>query len=546
MNFIILRRLTPSELGMFKAYRRAGRERSKQRAINFDGKVVDRVFPSAKDSDAIEIECTYQQDASTTALIKQWLKRQAKNWRFEGNCPESDYYDFVKADSLFAMVVEAGKTPASAAWVVIPNDHPTHRAILNHPESGGLGAAGMIALYGAEGAYTRRILGETYPSLFPQVPVVTTPTPADDNDMAPDPLGLFRIMANAGHTLPSAIADLVDNAISAGATEISISFPNPNLGGRWLCITDNGRGMNSAELRKAMRIGSRRDYDSKELGKYGYGLKGASWSQANNLTVQSRAEDHPAAHLTWDHDHLEKVGKWEILDLPIPAQYAKATQIPETGTAVLLTQMHVPAEPNTVRGVDPYFTELTEMREHLSLVFHRFLEGRARGHTTISITVEGKKLEPNDPVGHPLTNKKFSPKNITIEGRTPAESATLMLQAYVLPTAAEIDQYHAGDGPEAVKAAHAKIALGQPLNPMQGFYFYRVDRLIKWGGWCGAFALEEHMKLSRVTVDFNRQADDFLKVNVSKRDVTLGVNLIEQFKVAVKEGRQNALSLIHI
>jgi len=347
-------------------------------------------------------------------------------------------------------------------------------------------------------------------------------------------------MANAGHTLPSAIADLVDNAISAGATEISISFPNPNLGGRWLCITDNGRGMNLAELRQAMRIGSRRDYDSKELGKYGYGLKGASWSQANNLTVRSRAEDHPAVHLTWDHDHLKRVGKWEILDLPIPAQYAKETQILETGTAVLLTQMHVPAEPNAVRGVDPYFTELTEVREHLSLVFHRFLEGRARGHTTISISVEGKKLEPNDPVGHPLANKTFSPKNITIEGRTPAESATLMLQAYVLPTAAEIDRHHAAEGPEAVKAAHAKIALGQPLNPMQGFYFYRVDRLIKWGGWCGAFALEEHMKLSRVTVDFNRQADDFLKVNVSKRDVTLGVNLIDQFKVAVKEGRQNA------
>jgi len=56
-----------------------------------------------------------------------------------------------------------------------------------------------------------------------------------------------------------------------------------------------------------------------------------------------------------------------------------------------------------------------------------------------------------------------------------------------------------------------QIALEQPLNPMQSFYFYRVDRLIKWGGWCAAFALEEHMKLSRVTVDFNRQADDFLR-----------------------------------
>ena len=95
MKFTILRRLTHSELGMFHAYR-DGREGSKQRAINFDGDVVDRVFPSARDSDKILINCRCLDDETTIVEKNQWLKRQDKNWRLEGNCPKSDHFGFVE------------------------------------------------------------------------------------------------------------------------------------------------------------------------------------------------------------------------------------------------------------------------------------------------------------------------------------------------------------------------------------------------------------------------------------------------------------------
>ena len=92
MKFTILRLLKPSELGMFHEYRRQGKERAKQRAINFDWDVVDTVFPSAEDQDIIAINCRRLEDEHTVVEVASWLKRQHRNWRFEGDCPTSPFY----------------------------------------------------------------------------------------------------------------------------------------------------------------------------------------------------------------------------------------------------------------------------------------------------------------------------------------------------------------------------------------------------------------------------------------------------------------------
>ena len=93
MRFLILRVLTHSELGMFHEYRRQGKEGSKQRAINVDWDVVDRVFPAAKDTERVEMNLRYDSDGGVQTAA-QWLKRQEKNWRLEGNCPKDKFYAF--------------------------------------------------------------------------------------------------------------------------------------------------------------------------------------------------------------------------------------------------------------------------------------------------------------------------------------------------------------------------------------------------------------------------------------------------------------------
>ena len=88
------------------------KEGSKQRAVNFDWDVVDRVFPAAKDSDLIEMRLRYDTDQGV-AETQQWLKRQEKNWRLEGNCPNRQVLPLCRSGLSFRHGGGCGHTPAT-------------------------------------------------------------------------------------------------------------------------------------------------------------------------------------------------------------------------------------------------------------------------------------------------------------------------------------------------------------------------------------------------------------------------------------------------
>lgn len=526
MKFTILRLLTHSELGMFHEYRRQGKERAKQRSINFDLDVVNRIFPSAENPDIIAITCRRLEDEVTVVEIASWLKRQHKNWRFEGDCPKSSFYSFVDPGVLFAMVVDASTTPANASWVVIPADHPARSSILGHGESTRLGKSAMIALYGDEGQHCQAVLSDHFPQVFQEAETVSVTSQKendnnrDDDDAAPDPLGLFKILARAGHSLPSAVADLVDNSLSHGAREIDITFPNPNAGGRWMCIRDDGTGMTPSGLRDAMKIGHQREYDDGDLGKFGYGLKGAAWSQADRLTVVSKAAGNESTTLTWDKGHLAKTRRWALLSDPVAPEHASAVDIGDSGTAVLLTQMRPSMEPTRGRADSPYAQELAAIKSHLELVFHRYLEGKARGREKVVIRLNDEVLCANNPMGHPLT-KEYDQHRIELPSASSDKMPVLYVRAYVTPNEAEFDEYVKDLPPQEQRVERDRHTLSGRANDAQGLYFYRLDRLIKWGGWEDLFAKDEHTKLIRVAVDFDRLADEQLQVDISKQLIRL-------------------------
>jgi hypothetical protein len=545
VKFTILRLLTHSELGMFHEYRRQGKERAKQRSINFDWDVVGKVFPSAENPDTIAITCRRLEDEGTVVEIASWLKRQHKNWRFEGDCPKSSFYSFVDPGALFAMVVDASSTPANASWVVIPADHPAHSSILGHGESSQLGKSAMIALYGEEGQHCQAVLSDYFPQLFKEAEAVSATSIKEndnirnDDDAAPDPLGLFKILARAGHSLPSAVADLVDNSLSHGAREIDITFPNPNAGGRWMCIRDDGTGMTPSGLRDAMKIGHQREYDDGDLGKFGYGLKGAAWSQADRLTVVSKAAGSESTTLTWDKDHLAKTRRWELLSDPVAPEHASAVNIGDSGTAVLLTQMRPSMEPTRGRADSPYAQELAAIKSHLELVFHRYLEGKARGRERVVIRLNDDVLRGNNPMGHPLT-KEYDQHRIELPGASPDKTPALYVRAYVTPNEAEFDEYIKDLSPLEQRGERDRHTLNGRANDAQGLYFYRLDRLIKWGGWEDLFAKDEHTKLIRVAVDFDRLADEPLQVDISKQLIRLPFAITKPLGDLIKAPRAAA------
>lgn len=542
MKFTILRLLTHSELGMFHEYRRQGKERAKQRALNFDWDVVDKVFPSAKDSDIIPISCKRLGNENTVVEVESWLKRQHKNWRFEGDCPKDTFYSFVDPGVLFAMIVDASTTPAKASWVVIPVDHPARAEILGHGESARLGKSAMIALFGDEGEHCEAVLAAHFPKLFKEEKIVTLEpenepsSKPNDDDVAPDPLGLFKILARAGHSLPSAVADLVDNSLSHGAHDIKITFPNPNAGGRWMCISDDGTGMTPSGLRNAMKIGHQRDYDDADLGKFGYGLKGAAWSQADRLTVVSKALDHELTTLTWDKEHLAKTRRWELLNDPVAPEHAGAVEIGESGTAVLLTHMRPAMEPVKGKVDSPYAQELAGIRAHLELVFHRYLEGKVPGREKVTIRLNDDPLKANNPMGHPLT-RELDQLRIELPSLTPDKKPVLYVRPHITPNEAEFEEYIGALPPLEQRVERERLSLNGRANDAQGFYFYRLNRLIKWGGWEDLFAKDEHTKLLRVAVDFDRTAEEQLQVDISKQLVRLPFAVSDPLKELLKSPR---------
>jgi hypothetical protein len=541
MRFLILRILTHSELGMFHEYRRQKKEGSKQRAVNFDWDVVDRVFPAAKDSDRVEMDLRYDTDHGV-AQTRQWLKRQEKNWRLEGNCPKDKCYHFVDPGCLFAMEVDAGTNPARGSWVVFPPKHAVTKAILGDGESSRLAKSAMIALHDEEGERTWRILRDTRPDLFTAIKKgkamisASSKTGSKGVELRPNAPRLVQILASVGHTMPSAVADLVDNAIGADATNVAITFGRPDGGhGRWLTVADNGWGMTPAQLEEAMRIGSASEYQENALGKYGYGLKGASWSQAKIFTVVTKCAGKPAHHLTWDADDMDE---WIAKSDPLMSWEQQATAIKGHGTVALWKNMRPPQALATTRGLDPYSTEVMLLERHLALVFHRFLEGRATGRKPVAISINGTPIEPNNPVGHPLASA-YDLKTIRIP--TEKKDGKVQVQAYLLPSEIEISSYHKAEGPEAVRGALESIGLHGKRNETQGLFIYRNDRLIKWGGWHQMWDTnDEKTKLARVIVNFGQDLDDALKINISKQIVQLPQQLQAEIKKIADVARKDS------
>ncbi|WP_303748747.1 ATP-binding protein [Stenotrophomonas pigmentata] len=545
MNFLVLRLLTKSELGMFHEYRRQGKERAKQRAINFDRGVVDRIFPSANDSAIIAISCRRLEDERAVVDVASRLKRQGKNWRLEGDCPTSSYYGFVHPGALFAMSIDASTTPAKASWVVIAADHPAHAKILGHGESARLGRSAMISLYGDEGAHSRSVLVTSFPQLFDgdlemsKTSELTQINGVQEEEVAPDPLGLFNILARAGHGLPSAVADLVDNSLSHGAREIIITFPNPNMDGRWMCVRDDGVGMTPSGLRDAMKIGHQRNYDDGDLGKFGYGLKGAAWSQADSLTVVSKVAKGELATLTWDKDHLASTRRWALLNEAVSPVHASSVQIGESGTAVLLTKMRPTLVPTKGGASSPYAQELASIKSHLELVFHRFLEGKVPGREKVVIKLNDEVLRANNPMGHPLSTE-YDQHRIVLDSDEQGRVPALYVRAYVTPNESEFDGYVKDLEPTQQRVERERHTLNGRANDAQGLYFYRLHRLIKWGGWEDIFAKDEHTKLIRVAIDFDRMADELLQVDISKQLIRLPFAIRKPLEDVIKAPRAAA------
>ena len=202
-----------------------------------------------------------------------------------------------------------------------------------------------------------------------------------------------------GYSLEAAIADIIDNSVAAKAGKVQLSFFP--VGDAYVSILDNGTGMDDAQMNIAMQYGSKsptETRDSSDLGRYGLGLKTASLSQCRVLTVISKQGDQVIGR-RWDLDYVIKTGAWSLLILDkedfVSVPHISDLYEQESGTLVVwqnldrLLMGEVDYEKSLGRKMD-------EVRQHLELVFHRYLSGES-GIKKLEILFNGVKLKAADP-----------------------------------------------------------------------------------------------------------------------------------------------------
>ena len=308
-------------------------------------------------------------------------------------------------------------------------------------------------------------------------------------------------MRAVGYTLQTAIADIIDNSISANASNVDIYFNSATPD--HLAIIDDGDGMTADEVKCAMRLAGRSSTAPRgktDLGRFGLGLKTASLSQCRTLTVVSRKGGQVCGY-TWSLDHLAEVGRWalielsknEIEDLPRAGDFASV----EHGTMVLWRDLDylVDARGTTQKSLDE---ALVETRDHLALVFHRYLDGE-HGRP-FSIHVNGKAPEKIDPFLKTHRATQAGP----IES-FPIDGQPVTAHPYTLPFLNKLTD-----------ADRRRAGITTTLRDSQGFYIYRQKRLVIWGTWFSIVPKDGMGRLARVQVDMPNTLDHLWALDIKK------------------------------
>lgn len=345
-------------------------------------------------------------------------------------------------------------------------------------------------------------------------------------NVAPSARRLTKSLRDVGYSFESAVADLVDNSITAGAhkIEIQIQFAGKDS---TVTIQDDGLGMGPELLNEALRFGSRRDYGTGDLGRYGLGLKTASLSQCRRIEVYSKTTETEVEGRALDLDFIEAVDNWFVTDVSDSfSELQKQCDLAlSNGTVVVWKNLDriLPAKSPEGGWARRRIEALPHrLGKYLSMVFHRFLAGETGDVLTISIN--GEDLEAWDPFARSEAHThELSPDAFEIESAK--GSGTVELRRFMLPTRENFsshESYEQFSGPEK-------------WNRQQGLYIYRANRLVQWGGWAGIRTADEHTKFARASLDFDTDLDEAFNINVAKMRVSIPGELRKMISRPVNE-----------
>ncbi len=316
----------------------------------------------------------------------------------------------------------------------------------------------------------------------------------------PRPSAIINSLRAIGYSFNTAIADIIDNSIAAGATQVHVSF---DIDPPWVAIVDNGSGMSRDELILAMQHGGAGPNDPRspeDLGRYGLGLKTASLSQCRRLTVVSSKRGVVSA-ARWDLAEVERRDNWVLLlprhdDIRALPGFSELMQF-DHGTLVLWEDFDraTAGEANKAAALQKL---VLGCEEHLGLVFHRYLAPEiGKG---LELTVNRRQVTAADPFmkDNPYTE-------LAGEETQFVDGYKVGIKAYILPHISRIthNELERSGGKDRLRDA-------------QGFYIYRNRRLIIGGTWFRLLGRDELTRLARIQIDIPNALDHLWGLDVKK------------------------------
>ncbi len=309
-------------------------------------------------------------------------------------------------------------------------------------------------------------------------------------------------LRSLGYDLPTALADVIDNSLAAGANRVDVQFTFAAADSSVLVI-DNGKGMSPEELELAMRLGSKGPLQERSIGdhgRFGLGLKTASFSQCRRMTVRSIERATGAVSTRrWDLDVVEREDEWWLEDdAATPTADTALSATPQSGgTSVLWENLdRVLPSPNDPAAHGWFDNRVKTTIEHLGMVFGRLLGGQGR----VAIYVNGTAVKPWDPFMQTHDATLRLPEVRFAVGET-----VVRIKGFVLPHESRLSS-----------AVHRRGAGPRGWVSQQGAYVYRNNRLLSHGGWLGLGRVEQRYHLARVRVDFESDGDMAWNIDVRK------------------------------
>jgi len=341
----------------------------------------------------------------------------------------------------------------------------------------------------------------------------------------PEATSMIETFRAIGYNLETAIADIIDNSISANAKNIYINRLWRG-GNSVITIKDDGEGMNGNEIIQAMRPGAQNPLSDRletDLGRFGLGLKTASFSQCRKLSVLSKRKGYVLAFWSWDLDYVAQSHKWELLRWA-PEEFINELDSQQSGTIVIWTdldrilpQQTAETDENAKRK---FSASLDKAKNHIAMIFHRFIEEK-----TVKIFWGENEIEAWNPFC--INESKTQEKSIeSIRG-------VVKMKGYVLP--------HKNNFSTEQAYKKAEGIYGYPA--MQGFYVYRGKRLLLAGDWMGLFRKEEHYKLVRIQIDLPNKLDTEWQIDIKKSKAYPPANCREQLTSYAKAVRSNGVEV---